>query len=472
MISNDRNSCIDRLFFLVVALVLPLGVLAYEEPGDPAALPASINATGYSLIDSYEFDQLTLDGCGWIEYPGGFLGDPPGSVAPKNIIDSFIPSSADNKGLEITVRSQQVAFIFAREPIQTNGKPVLICITIRSVGGEASLALGALKGNLSTMNNVDGSVATLMPATAQNYTSAEKRMVMQYKPDAGGEVTPLFQVASTSKTFGVSVWVDKLEVYQLEDAIFSSKSFSTPKPLESITIPLPNLPTNAVPLEMVLIPAGTFTMGSPINELNRDTDEPQHQVTISKPFYIGKYEVTQAQWQTLIGANPSHRIGPNYSVGTVKWTDCLTFISELNKLGLGTFRLPTEAEWEYACRAGTTTAFYWGEDLLGTEITKYAWYLPNSGDEVQGVGLTLPNPWGLYDMAGNMYEWCQDIYGNLSSDAQTDPLGSLTGSNRVVRSGSYHSISDKCRSAWRDYDAPGVIYWNYGFRVVLIPVGQ
>ncbi|RJP32347.1 MAG: formylglycine-generating enzyme family protein, partial [Candidatus Omnitrophota bacterium] len=148
-----------------------------------------------------------------------------------------------------------------------------------------------------------------------------------------------------------------------------------------ISVSLPGLPSGAKPLEMVLIPAGTFTMGSPSSEKDRDDDEgPQHQVTISKPFYIGKYPVTQAQWLAVMGTNPAegYGVGNDYPVYNISWNDCQEFIKKLNQMGQGEFRLPTEAEWEYACRAGTTTRFFWGNDLNYTEIKDYAWYDGNN----------------------------------------------------------------------------------------------
>ncbi|MBC7324568.1 MAG: formylglycine-generating enzyme family protein, partial [Moorella sp. (in: Bacteria)] len=133
---------------------------------------------------------------------------------------------------------------------------------------------------------------------------------------------------------------------------------------------------------MVLIPAGTFMMGSPNNEQDRSSNEgPQHQVTLTKPFYLGKYEVTQAQWKAVMGSNPSYFRGNNLPVEQVSWNDCQTFIQRLNQLGQGTFRLPTEAEWEYACRAGTTTRFYWGDDPNYSQIGQYAWYDRNSNSQ-------------------------------------------------------------------------------------------
>ena len=198
------------------------------------------------------------------------------------------------------------------------------------------------------------------------------------------------------------------------------------------------------------IPAGSFMMGSPDDEKDRDGDEgPVHKVTISKPYYLGVYEVTQAQWTAVMKANPSKYQGrPDNPVEMVSWMDSQVFLERLNALGLGSFRLPTEAQWEYACRAGTKTRFYWGDDPQLSEVGEYAWFNGNSKPETSKVGTKKPNAWGLYDMSGNVYEWCNDRYGEFSSRPQTDPTGASSGWRRPVRGGGWFSTPG-CRSAER-----------------------
>lgn len=238
---------------------------------------------------------------------------------------------------------------------------------------------------------------------------------------------------------------------------------------DMITVNLPGLASGAKPLEMVLIPAGTFMMGSPSNEQDRDSDEgPQHQVTLTQSFYLGKYEVTQAQWRAVMGSNPAsgYGVGNDYPVYSVSWNDCQTFIDRLNQMGQGTFSLPTEAEWEYACRAGTTTRFYWGDDPSYTRINDYCWYSGNNNPSgTKEVGLKLSNAWGLFDMSGNVYEWCSDWYGSYSSNAQIDPTGSTGGSFRVFRGGSWFNSARFCRSAYRHYSSPDYSSGALGFRL-------
>ncbi|RJP22368.1 MAG: formylglycine-generating enzyme family protein [Candidatus Omnitrophota bacterium] len=242
---------------------------------------------------------------------------------------------------------------------------------------------------------------------------------------------------------------------------------------ESITVSLPGLPSSAKPLEMALIRAGNFTMGSPDNEQDRSSNEgPQHTVTLTRDFYLSKYEITQAQWESVMGSNPSTFQGnQDFPVETVTWYDCLAFIQNLNALGNGDFLLPTEAEWECACRARTASRFYWGNDPGHTAIGNYAWNWFNSGQTIQPVGQLLPNAWNLYDMSGNGQEWCLDLYGSYSSSEQTDPMGASEGENRVLRGGFWGGSNGGCRSAARQSEHPMFRSNTVSFRVVkVIPV--
>ena len=235
----------------------------------------------------------------------------------------------------------------------------------------------------------------------------------------------------------------------------------------TLTIDLPNLSSRVQPLEMVLIPAGTFMMGSPDDEQDRQENEgPQHEVTISKPFYMSKFEVTQAQWEAVMDSNPSYNINkPDCPVEYVSWLDCIQFIAKLNQKGLGTFRLPTEAEWEYACRAGTTTRYYWGDDPDAFMIGDYAWYLENAGLTTHNVGLKLPNQWNLYDMCGNVNEWCLDMEGPYTTIPQTDPFGPTKKLTLIIRGGYWYNETQYCRSASRTGINPDGYGGGIGFRL-------
>lgn len=239
----------------------------------------------------------------------------------------------------------------------------------------------------------------------------------------------------------------------------------------SLTLPEIAIPIGGgVQLSMSLIPAGRFMMGSPDDETDRYSDEgPQHEVTISKSFYMGIIEVTQAQWAAVMGTTPSYFGGnEDNPVEQVSWYDCQEFLQKINTLGLGTFRLPTEAEWEYACRAGSTTRFPWGDDPDYSSIDQYAWYKGNSNNKTQTVGLKKPNSWGLYDMHGNVWEWCNDWYACWDERAQADPNGPSSGSKRIVRGGSCSSAPEHCRSANRPVHSPASVYISLGFRLVRI----
>ena len=229
-----------------------------------------------------------------------------------------------------------------------------------------------------------------------------------------------------------------------------------------------------VPENFVLIHGGEFTMGSPTYEPERKSDETQHQVRVSD-FYIGKYVVTQSEWESVTGTNPSAFKGANLPVEQVSWDDCQAFIQALNRKTVQTYRLPTEAEWEYACRAGTTTPFSTGGNLT-TEQANYNGNYPYNNNrkgqhrkQTVAVDSFEPNAWGLYNMHGNVWEWCSDWYGVYESGRVENPGGSKNGSYRVLRGGSWSFGAEHCRSASRDNDTPGSRSSRVGFRLVFVP---
>ena len=217
---------------------------------------------------------------------------------------------------------------------------------------------------------------------------------------------------------------------------------------------------------MVYVSGGTFTMGA-TSEQGSDAyndEKPTHSVTLSS-FYLCKYEVTQALWQAVMDENPSNLKGDNLPVEQVSWDDCQTFITRLNNLTGKNFRLPTEAEWEYAARGGNRSRGY---KYSGSNVlSDVAWYDDNSGDKTHPVGSKSPNELGLYDMSGNVREWCSDWYGTYSSTAQTNPTGSSSGSLRVLRGGSWFSVARNCRSSSRHHDVPDGRFYLLGLRLAL-----
>ena len=222
---------------------------------------------------------------------------------------------------------------------------------------------------------------------------------------------------------------------------------------------------NGVSFTMIAVKGGTFTMGATLEQgSDAYNDKPTHQVTLSD-YYIGETEVTQELWQAVMGSNPSDFSGTNLPVEGVSWNDCQTFITKLNQLTGKNFRLPTEAEWEYAARGGQKSRGY--EYAGSNTLSDVAWY--NSGSKTHPVKQKQANELGLYDMSGNVYEWCQDYYGSYSSNAQTNPTGPSSGSYRVNRGGGWDSSASYCRVADRSCNSPGLRDYALGFRVVLLP---
>ena len=214
-----------------------------------------------------------------------------------------------------------------------------------------------------------------------------------------------------------------------------------------------------VKLEMILIPAGKFVMGSPASEKGHRVNETQHEVTLTKPFYMGKHEVTQEQWDAVMINNRSFYRGPKLPVTSVSWENCQEFIKKLNAKTSGGYRLPTEAEWEYSCRAGTTTAYSYGDSITKNDSNV-------EGLSTKVVGSYKPNTFGLYDMHGNVWEWCEDWKVDYPKEAVIDPKGPEAGKNRVLRGGSFTGVGMHSRSAnWFD-NLPST--WNIdylGFRL-------
>ena len=249
---------------------------------------------------------------------------------------------------------------------------------------------------------------------------------------------------------------------------------NTPKPKPKPTPPTQptskdqTITVNGVSFKMVYVEGGTFTMGCTSEQGGCDYDEkPAHQVTLSS-YSIGETEVTQALWKAVMGYNPSYYKGDYLPVENVSWDDVQTFISELNRKTGRTFRLPTEAEWEYAARGGNKSRGYKysGSNTIGD----VAWYWDISGKKTQPVKTKKPNELGLYDMSGNVYEWCEDWYGSYGSASQTNPKGPSTGSRRVYRGGSWLDSAWFCRVSFRsdDFALPLPRGSYLGFRLVLV----
>ena len=234
---------------------------------------------------------------------------------------------------------------------------------------------------------------------------------------------------------------------------------------------------NKANLRLILIPAGKFVMGSPASEKERLDDETQHTVVISKPFYMGVYHVTQEQYEQVMGKNPSLFKGPLNPVEIVSWSKATEFCKILSQKTGKTVTLPTEAQWEYACRAGTTTAFNTGETISTDQANYDGTYVYGDGNKgkqrqkTTPVGSFTPNAWGLYDMHGNVRQWCSDWYGYdyYAKSPTTDPQGPNTGELRVLRGCDWGNSPRNCRSACRHWSEPNANGVVLGFRVVALP---
>ncbi len=244
----------------------------------------------------------------------------------------------------------------------------------------------------------------------------------------------------------------------------ASSSVASGTSLAGNTISIPV--KDGISIDMVRVEAGTFTMGATAEMKVPDDDEkPTHQVTLTNDYYIGKYEVTQALWQAVTGNNPSNYKGDNLPVENVSWNDCQEFISKLNRITGKTFRLPTEAEWGYAARGGKKSRGY--QYSGSNNLADVAWYEDNSGSKTHTIGSKQANELGIYDMTGNVWEWCQDWYGKYSSSSQTNPTGATSGSYRVIRGGSWFNAARYCRSSFRFNGTPVYRRIDLGLRLVL-----
>ncbi len=290
-----------------------------------------------------------------------------------------------------------------------------------------------------------------------------------------------FEVATTGEEFvrGASAGVRVLDFPSPGESVRFEWNQST-QHLEMVLGPEGEELIDSLAMEFVRIETGTFQMGSPAEAEDHEEDETLHQVTISQPFYLGKYEVTQAQWRAVMGDNPSffRHCGDSCPVEGVSWEEVETFIAELNaRTGETTYRLPTEAEWEYAARAGTQTTYHFGE--AESELCRYAnhadsstglrWRNTTCSDGVAGgpapVGSYQPNQWGLYDMHGNVWEWVADWYGEYPTGPVTDPQGPATGNSRVGRGGGWRSTAPSCRVVNRFRYEPSDRNISLGFRL-------
>ena len=277
------------------------------------------------------------------------------------------------------------------------------------------------------------------------------------------------QITLTRESVGAGIVNQQQSENQQSSNTYVASSSNNPSGSPSVasgsnTISIPV--KDGISIEMVKVEAGTFMMGA-TSEMKDpyDWEKPVHQVTLTNDYYMGKYEVTQALWEAVMGSNPSHFKGDNLPVEQVSWNDCQEFISKLNSLTGRKFRLPTEAEWEYAARGGKKSRSY--QYSGSSNISDVVWYKDNSANKTHPVGTKQANELGIYNMSGNVWEWCQDRYGSYSSFYLTNPTGSYSGSLRVYRGGSWDCSARLCRSSCRFIISPDFHINGLGLRLVL-----
>ena len=319
--------------------------------------------------------------------------------------------------------------------------------------------------NLSQQQRLDVAFAEL--------AAIQGNLSVNYKPFGADVFIDGKKVGQSPRVFnGILVGSHKVEIKK-DGYGTDSKTVSI---LEGQTASLSGVLTNVdnisipvkygISIDMVRVEAGTFTMGATAEMKNtEDSEKPTHRVTLTNDYYIGKYEVTQALWQAVMGDDPSYFKGDNLPVEAVTWDDCQEFIGKLNRITGQTFRLPTEAEWEYAARGGNKSRGY--QYSGSNNLSDVAWFEDNSGSKTHAVGTKQPNELGIYDMSGNVWEWCQDWYETYSSSSQVNPTGANSGSCRVVRGVSWYNNARNCRLSLRGSNTPDFRSSNLGLRLVL-----
>ena len=318
--------------------------------------------------------------------------------------------------------------------------------------------------NLSQQQRLDVAFAEL--------AAIQGNLSVNYKPFGADVYIDGKKVGQSPRVFnGILVGNHKVEIkkdgYGTDSKTVSilegqTASLSGVLTTHTITIPV----KDGISIDMVRVEAGTFTMGATAEMEDPYGDEkPTHQVTLTNDYYMGKYEVTQALWQAVMNSNPSYFKGDNLPVEQVSWDDCQEFLSKLNSITGKTFRLPTEAEWEYAARGGKKSRGY--QYSGSNNLSDVAWYKDNSDRKTHDVGSKQANELGIYDMSCNVREWCQDWYGSYSSSSQVNPIGANSGYHRVCRGGGWYFTARNCRSSYRNSISPDGRGYDFGLRLVL-----
>ncbi len=469
--------------------------------------------------ETSEENQVSVSGAGFDQYPQAEVSF---GVIP---VEAGFPEATDGQGIRIHAEPGEGVMLFT-QTLHTSNCVLLRC-SVRASASHVSLYIASMEPG------EDQFVSTLTPNNPESFVGQYNRFANFFFPPSH-EFQGIVQVINTSESDPLTVYIDNFEILESPpDKIeFEKRDFKHPQttptptptitptptpPEEEITVDLPELPSNATPLEMVYIESGSFRMGSLSNEQHRDEDEgPQHQVTLTQGFYMGKYEVTVGQYSAFLKARgdesgvdwqardcPLAKQEEGYALhGTfgrswdqpmveVSWYGAVKFCNYLSEkeglqpvyterekdnweidLDANGYRLPSEAEWEYACRAGTLTRFYWGNDPNYSLIYFHAWYPGNNNPYgTKEVRQKIPNDWELYDMSGNVWEWCNDWYDShyYAESPSHDPTGPDTGIIRVRRGGTWNNVPWSCRSANRFGNNPEDTFNDLGFRVCRTP---
>ena len=391
-----------------------------------------------------------------------------GSQQMKVLTKDYLPIMVDfsNYGISQVEKNKTYVLVLAKpvggvEPVIQQTQSLIIRYT-------PSTATVLVDNKMVRGNN--GVAKTTLPVGQHSYIVA----CDGYESEEGtvklkASVPSNLQITLTRESVGAGIVNQQQSENQQSSNTYVASSSNNPSGSPSVasgsnTISIPV--KDGISIEMVKVEAGTFMMGA-TSEMKDpyDDEKPVHQVILTNDYYMGKYEVTQALWEAVMGSNPSIFEGDNLPVETVSWNDCQEFISKLNSMTGRKFRLPTEAEWEYAARGGKKSRSY--QYSGSSNISDVAWYDGNSGSKTHPVGTKQANELGIYDMSGNVYEWCSDWYGSYSSSSQTNPTGADSGSSRVYRGGSWIYIAWLCRLSYRAVNTPGYRSYGIGLRLAL-----
>ncbi len=496
---RDARFRVSFVTVCVISLALSGGVLAGNSPGSFEADP---NVTVIDDFESYTNDSLNLlwetwiDGVNRLDRPGNHSGATTGTLFPGMIAHSggqSMPLYYNNLNLPYY---SEVARAFATPQDWLGGDANSLYLCSLWFRGRASNASDSIYLSLEDSTGHEGTTTDPNSQTISLGEWQQWAIRLTAFTAAGVDLHKVRSIgigigsrANPHSTGSGVIYVDDIEVRRAEpmplppdlvevaDAPYVSLAglaagsavaqASQVQTVQQLGLPL-EVKTANTGIVLRLIPAGRFTMGSPTTEAGRYSEEVQHQVALTQAFYCGKFEVTQGQWQAVMGSNPSYfqNAGLEAPIEQVCWDDCQTFLKklcEMEGVAEGIYRLLTEAEWEYACRAGTTSAYSFGDNP--STLGEYAWYRDNSGNTTHPVGQKMPNAYGLHDMIGNVWEWCQDRYASYPSGPQVDPLGPADGSNRIYRGSGWGNYARGCRSANRLWDLPSRPSASIGFRL-------